>query len=68
MLGFEVCTPQRDMKDKQMRQKTRTVLQYFEAVAKSAKSEKKKDGRWPLPSIQQYRLHTCRWDPGSPMA
>ena len=41
MLGFEVCTPQRDMKDKQV-----TVLQYFEAVAKSAKKKK----RWKMAS------------------
>lgn len=44
MLGFEVCTPQRDMKDRQVRQRTWTVLRGNSTNAKKQKT--KKDGRW----------------------
>lgn len=57
MLGFEVCTPQRDMKDRQVRQRTWTVLRGNSTNAKKTKNKKRwKMGRWPLPCIQQYRL------------
>lgn len=37
MLGFEVCTPQEDMKDKQVRQRTWTVLQGISTNVKKKK-------------------------------
>lgn len=69
MLGFEVCTPQEDMKDKQVRQRTWTVLQGISTNVK--KKKKTEDGLFPV-SNNTGRIrgewHTSSWDLGSPMA
>lgn len=60
-MGFEVCSPQQDMKDKQVRQRTRTVLRGNSTNAKKKKRWKMASSLYPTIQADKRGIAYLAW-------